>query len=185
MATMRQPKSLTDLLVNALALLTCLLAIGVGCIIPVSTLLATPATGASVSAKSVESADCTDLRSLRPLAPLTLPTGHSRADISSAIKEVTTDVSLANKASLELRNVEQHAPNAMAEHEAAAGAKAASATGSSETTLATQALDLAATPKSASLVVSVSRDALAVAEDIATVDTYVTVLTGYESLACA
>jgi hypothetical protein len=178
---MQQPKSLADLLINPLVLLTWLLAMGVGGVIPVSTLLATAASGASVSAKS---AACTDLRSLRPLASLTLPTGHNHADISSAIKEVSTDAGLANKASLELRNVEQHAPNVMAGREAAAGAKAASAAESSETTLATQALDLAATPKSATLVVSVSRDALAVAGDIATVNTYVTVLTGYESLAC-
>jgi hypothetical protein len=149
--------------------------------IPVSTLMENAAYGASAPTKS---AGCTDLRSLQPLAPLTLPAGHTHADISSAIKEVFTDAGLAKKASLELRNVEQHPPNVVAEREAAAGAKAASAAASSETTLATQALDLAATPKSATLVVSVSRDALAVAGDIGTVNTYVAVLTGYESLAC-
>ncbi len=183
-ATLQQPKTLAGLLVNPLPLLTCLLAIavgvGVGGMIPVSTLMENTAYGASAPTKS---AGCTDLRSLQPLAPLTLPAGHTHADISSAIKEVFADAGLAKKASSELRNVEQHPPNVVAEHEAAARAKAASAA-SSETTLATQALDLAATPKSATLVVSGSRDALAGAGDIAAVNTYVTVLTGCESLAC-
>lgn len=179
---MRNPKPSANLWPSRLALLMCLLGMGLGGFIPATAFMTTAASGATAPTRAT---DCTDLRALRPLASLVLPSGHTHADITNAIKVVTVDVGLAQKASTELHSAAQHAPSAIAEHDAAAGATAATSAENSEKALVTQALDLLASPKTAALIVSVSTDALAVAGDIATVNTYVTVLSGYEALACS